>query len=103
MHADSTTFPSRVKLLPILVTLAATSCLLPVECTYISLSLLIDMEVNFRKIDVDQYDEDALLDSEVYEADPRDPAQVLNDTKQKATAVRSSLSKYVPCHTNTCI
>ena len=51
------------------------------------------MDVNFRKIDVDQYDEDVLLDTELYEADPRDPAQVLDDTKQKATAVRSSLSK----------
>ncbi|GJE93006.1 arp2/3 complex subunit [Phanerochaete sordida] len=51
------------------------------------------MDVNFRKIDIDQYDEDVLLDSELYEADPRDPAQVLDDTKQKATAVRSSLSK----------
>ncbi|EKM52751.1 uncharacterized protein PHACADRAFT_176763 [Phanerochaete carnosa HHB-10118-sp] len=51
------------------------------------------MDVNFRKIDVDQYDEDVLLDSELYEADPRDPAQVLDDAKQKATAVRSSLSK----------
>lgn len=52
------------------------------------------MDVNFRKIDVDQYDEDVLLDSELYEADPRDPAQILDDTKQKASAVRSSLSKY---------
>ena len=59
------------------------------------------MDVNFRKIDIDQYDEDVLLDTELYEADPRDPAQVLDDTKQKATAVRSSLSKYafipLPC------
>ena len=54
------------------------------------------MDVNFRKIDVDQYEEDVLLDSELYEADPRDPAQILNDTKQRATAVRSSLSKCVP-------
>lgn len=60
------------------------------------------MDVNFRKIDVDQYDEDVLLDSELYEADPRDPAQALDDTKQKATAVRSSLSKCVltPYHTS---
>lgn len=50
----------------------------------------------FRKIDIDQYEEDVLLDTELVEADPRDPATVLNDTKQKATAVRSSLSKCVP-------
>ncbi|OCH90109.1 arp2/3 complex subunit [Obba rivulosa] len=48
---------------------------------------------NFRKIDIDQYDEDVLLESELYEPDPRDPAQVLDDVKQKVTAVRSSLAK----------
>ena len=53
------------------------------------------MDVNFRKIDIDQYDEDVLLDEELVEPDPRDPAQVLNDAKQKAGAVRSSLAKYV--------
>lgn len=53
------------------------------------------MDVNFRKIDIDLYDEDVLLDSELYEADPRDPAQALNDVKQKAASVRGSLSKYV--------
>ncbi|KAI0753661.1 arp2/3 complex 16 kDa subunit [Fomes fomentarius] len=51
------------------------------------------MDVNFRKIDIDQFDEDALLDSEVYDLDPRDPAQALNDAKQHAVAVRSSLAK----------
>lgn len=51
------------------------------------------MDVNFRKIDIDQYDEDVLLDDELYEGDPRDPAQVLNDTRTKANAVRSALSK----------
>ncbi|CDO69932.1 hypothetical protein BN946_scf184836.g6 [Trametes cinnabarina] len=51
------------------------------------------MDVSFRKIDIDQYDEDALLVTELYEADPRDPAQALNDVKQKAAAVRSSLAK----------
>ncbi|KAI0689021.1 arp2/3 complex subunit [Cytidiella melzeri] len=47
----------------------------------------------FRKIDVDQYDEDVLLDSELCEPDPRDPAQILNETKQKAAAIRGQLSK----------
>lgn len=51
------------------------------------------METAFRKIDIDQYDEDVLLETELYEADPRDPAQVLDDAKQKTSAVRSSLSK----------
>ena len=50
-------------------------------------------EISFRKIDVDVYDEDALVETELYDADPRGPAQVLNDVKQKATAVRSALSK----------
>jgi actin related protein 2/3 complex, subunit 5 len=53
------------------------------------------MEGAFRKIDIDQYDEDVLLDSELYDADPRDPAQVLDEAKQRAAAVRTSLSKCV--------
>jgi hypothetical protein len=52
--------------------------------------------MSFRKIDVDAYDEDVLHESELYEPDPRDPAQVLSDTKQQQVAVRSSLNKYVP-------
>ncbi|KAA1466820.1 arp2/3 complex subunit [Dentipellis sp. KUC8613] len=51
------------------------------------------MDVNFRKIDIDAYDEDVLLESELYEPDPRDPAQVIEEAKAKAVAVRSSLSK----------
>jgi actin related protein 2/3 complex subunit 5 len=49
----------------------------------------------FRKIDVDQYDEDVLVEGELYEADPRDPQTVLNDTKAKNQQVRSALSKFV--------
>ncbi len=52
------------------------------------------MDVSYRKLDIDQYDEDVLLESELYEPDPRDPAQVVDDTKQKAAAVRGFLSKY---------
>ena len=52
-------------------------------------------DTNFRKIDIDQYEEDVLLDSELYDTDPRDPAQALNDVKQNAAVVRSSLAKYV--------
>ena len=51
------------------------------------------MAASFRKIDIDAYDEDVLLESELYEPDPRDPATVLNDAKQKANAVRSLLAK----------
>lgn len=51
------------------------------------------MDTAFRKIDIDKYDEDVLLEEELYDADPRDPAQVLADTKAKATTVRSALAK----------
>ena len=53
------------------------------------------MDTTFRKIDIDQYDEDVLQDSELYEADPRDPSEVLDDAKQRQIAVRSFLSKYM--------
>ena len=61
------------------------------------------MEVNFRKIDIDQYDEDVLLDSEIYEPELRDPAQVLDDTKQKAATVRGYLSKYAHLLLSSCL
>jgi hypothetical protein len=50
--------------------------------------------MSFRKIDIDIYDEDVLLDTELYEPDPRDPAQALADAKQKQAVVRSTLAKY---------
>jgi actin related protein 2/3 complex subunit 5 len=49
--------------------------------------------MSFRKIDIDAYDEDVLLETELYDPDPRHPSQVLSDTKQKAAAVRSLLSR----------
>jgi actin related protein 2/3 complex subunit 5 len=49
----------------------------------------------FRKIDIDQYDEDRLDASELYEADPRDPAAVLDEAKQRQAAVRSTLARCV--------
>jgi actin related protein 2/3 complex, subunit 5 len=55
------------------------------------------MAAAFRKIDIDAFDEDVLQESELYEPDPRDPAQVLQDAKQKAAAVRAALSKCVFC------
>lgn len=51
------------------------------------------MNVNFRKIDVDAYDEDALLETELYDPDPRGPQQVIDDAKAKAASVRTSLAK----------
>jgi actin related protein 2/3 complex, subunit 5 len=51
------------------------------------------MDTAFRKIDIDAYDEDAFLESELFEPDPRSPAQVLSDAKQKQTSVRSLLAK----------
>ncbi|KAF9560340.1 actin-related protein ARPC5 [Agrocybe pediades] len=51
------------------------------------------MDTAFRKINIDIYDEDVLQDSELYEADPRDPAEVLEDAKQRAGMVRSLLAK----------
>ncbi|KAG6336739.1 hypothetical protein ID866_2344 [Astraeus odoratus] len=49
--------------------------------------------MSFRKIDIDAFDEDILQESELYDPDPRQPAQVLSDARQKQSAVRSSLSK----------
>jgi len=49
--------------------------------------------MSFRKIDVDVYDEDVLQETELYAPDPREPAQVLSDTKQKQLGVRSALNK----------
>ena len=51
------------------------------------------MDNAFRKIDIDIYDEDILQEEELYEPDPRPPSQVLQDTKEKSTAVRSALSR----------
>ena len=53
------------------------------------------MEGAFRKVDIDIYDEDDLQETELYAADPRDPAAVLDDAKQRQTAVRSLLAKCV--------
>jgi len=51
------------------------------------------MDTAFRKIDIDQYDEDVLQDSELYEADSRDPTEVLDDAKRRQIAVRSFLAR----------
>ncbi|KAJ7688216.1 arp2/3 complex 16 kDa subunit [Mycena olivaceomarginata] len=51
------------------------------------------MDNAFRKIDIDAYDEDVLQEEELFDADPRDPAQVLDDAKQRQSAVRSALAR----------
>ena len=61
----------------------------------LSLSWFVDeiAKIDFRQIDVDIYDEDVLVETEFYDADPRGPIQVLIDAKRKLTAVRSALSR----------
>ena len=49
--------------------------------------------VNFRKIDIDQYDEDVLLPSDLYDPDPRGPEAVTAEAKQKANEARGLVSK----------
>ncbi|GLB44561.1 hypothetical protein LshimejAT787_1701880 [Lyophyllum shimeji] len=51
------------------------------------------MDTAFRKIDIDQFDEDILHESELYDADTRDPSQILEEAKQRQVAVRTSLAK----------
>ncbi|KAK2464109.1 hypothetical protein APHAL10511_003857 [Amanita phalloides] len=51
------------------------------------------MDINFRKIDIDAYDEDVLHESDICDPDPRDPSQVVVDAKQKQAAVRSALAR----------
>lgn len=51
-----------------------------------------DMD-NFRKIDIDQYDEDAFLDAELVEPFPKSPEQALADAKAKSTEVRSLIGR----------
>ncbi|KAL9710736.1 arp2/3 complex subunit [Leucoagaricus gongylophorus] len=51
------------------------------------------MSTSFRKIDIDQYDEEVLNDEDLYEVDSRDPDQVLEEARQRQAAVRSALAK----------
>ena len=59
-------------------------------------SIFDTMDTAFRKIDIDAFDEDVIHESELYEADPRDPSEVLDDAKQRQVAVRSLLAKCAP-------
>lgn len=48
---------------------------------------------SFRRLDVDQYDEDRVLPSDLYIADPRPATQVLSDTQGKAQSIRQLLQR----------
>ncbi|KAL9933413.1 hypothetical protein V8E36_007589 [Tilletia maclaganii] len=48
---------------------------------------------NFRSIDIDQYDEDVLDESELVEQDPRSSAELLQIAKQKASQVRGLIGQ----------
>lgn len=48
---------------------------------------------SFRKLDVDQYDEDRVLETELYDPDPRPASEVLAVAKGKAQEVRSLLQR----------
>ncbi|KAK1924265.1 actin-related protein 2/3 complex subunit 5 [Papiliotrema laurentii] len=50
-------------------------------------------EYAFRKIDIDAYDEDVLLPTDLYDPDPRGPDGVTRDANQKAGEARSLISR----------
>lgn len=51
---------------------------------------------SFRRIDIDKYDEDVLLDEELIEQDPRSPTELAGLAQKKAGEVRSLVGRYVP-------
>ncbi|SYW75438.1 related to subunit of the Arp2/3 complex [Ustilago bromivora] len=48
---------------------------------------------NFRKIDIDQYDEDVISNEELVEPYPKSPEQALSDAKAKSTEVRTLIGR----------
>ena len=52
-------------------------------------------EYAFRKIDIDALDEDQLLPSDLYDADPRGAAVVEQEASRKASDARGLVSKWV--------
>lgn len=50
---------------------------------------------NFRKINIDQYDEDVIQDEELVEPYPKAPEQALADAKAKSTEVRTLIGRCV--------
>lgn len=49
----------------------------------------------FRRLDVDQYDEDRVLPAQLYTPDPRGPTQVLEVTRRKTSECRALLQRCV--------
>ncbi|GAA5993003.1 hypothetical protein JCM10908_000792 [Rhodotorula pacifica] len=49
--------------------------------------------IDFRRIDVDQYDEDRLDPSTLYHPDPRSAAQILSDAQQTDKLVRGLVQR----------
>ncbi|GAA5903030.1 Arc15p [Sporobolomyces salmoneus] len=47
--------------------------------------------IPFRKINVDQYDEELVLPSSLYVPDPRPSSQILSDTQSKERVIRQAL------------
>lgn len=56
------------------------------------LKLSITMD-SFRKIDIDKYDEDVLLEEELVDVDQRNPSELSALAKQRATEVRSLVGR----------
>ncbi|KAJ9112301.1 hypothetical protein QFC19_000720 [Naganishia cerealis] len=54
------------------------------------------MDTAFRKIDIDQYDEDRLVPEDLYDPDPRGLDGVLADARNRSAEVRSLLSRPLP-------
>lgn len=50
-------------------------------------------EYAFRKIDIDELEEDVLLPSDLYDPDPRGPDVVHAEAKQKSGEARGLVSK----------
>ncbi|BGP18167.1 hypothetical protein JCM10213_009010 [Rhodosporidiobolus nylandii] len=48
---------------------------------------------SFRKLNVDQYDEDRVLPSDLYHPDPRPASQILSDAQAKEKTVRGLLQR----------
>ncbi|SYW81843.1 uncharacterized protein UHO2_00348 [Ustilago hordei] len=48
---------------------------------------------NFRKIDIDQYDEDVISNEELVEPYPKSPEQALSDAKAKSIEVRTLIGR----------
>ncbi|SPC63860.1 related to subunit of the Arp2/3 complex [Ustilago sp. UG-2017b] len=48
---------------------------------------------NFRKIDIDQYDEDVISNEELVEPYPKSPEQALSDARAKSTEVRTLIGR----------